>query len=94
MPKSIHDFTIKSIEGKEVNFADYKGKLKKDGTKMWHCPHKFPYNYFKLLNKDGELVKTSIDKLELENLKQDSDSIVEQHYKGCPHWNQKDDFDL
>jgi len=75
-------------------FAKKPGQLKKDGTKMWHCPHKFPYNYFKLLNKDGELVKTSIDKLELENLKQDSDSIVEQHYKGCPHWNQKDDFDL
>lgn len=29
-------------------FADKPGKLKKDGTKMWHCPHKFAYNYYKV----------------------------------------------
>lgn len=75
-------------------FAKKPGQLKKDGTKMWHCPHKFPYNYFKLLNNNGDLIKTSMDKSELEDLKQDSDTITEQHYKGCPHWNQKDDFDL
>jgi glutathione peroxidase len=26
-PKSMHDFTVKSIDGKDVNLADYKGKV-------------------------------------------------------------------
>jgi hypothetical protein len=76
-------------------FAKKPGQLKKDGTKMWHCPYKFPYNYFELTNEKGDLIKTSMEESNLNELKRDSDTIVKKHYKGCPHWTkQQDEFDL
>ena len=33
--------------------ADYAGQLKKDGTPMWHCPFKFPREFYTLVDTSG-----------------------------------------
>ena len=50
-------------------FAKKKGQLKKDGTLMWHCPYKFDFEYYELLDKEGNQVKTSFSKKKLKKQK-------------------------
>jgi len=66
-------------------FAKYPGQLKKDGTLMWHCAHKFSYDYWRLLDENGATIKTSLndDLIANEELKE---SVVKERYEGCPHW--------
>jgi len=73
-------------------FAKEKGQLKKDGSIMWHCPYKFDFEYYALLNSDGGVVKTSFDKKDLK--KDDKHTIKKMHYEGCPRHNAQDDFDF
>ena len=71
-------------------FAKYKGQLKKDGTLMWHCPFKFDFEYYSLIDADGNLLKTSFNK---EDLDESKGEIKHQSYGGCPaHTRQDDDF--
>ena len=73
-------------------FAKYKGQLKKDGTLMWHCPFKFDFEYYSLIDTDGNLLKTSFNK---EDLDESKGEIKHQSYGGCPaHTRQDDDFDF
>jgi hypothetical protein len=73
-------------------FAKYKGQLKKDGTLMWHCPFKFDFEYYSLIDADGNLLKTSFNK---EDLDESKGEIKHQSYGGCPaHTRQDDDFDF
>ena len=73
-------------------FAKYKGQLKKDGTLMWHCPFKFDFEYYSLIDADGNLLKTSFNKEDLDDSKGE---IKHQSYGGCPaHTRQDDDFDF
>jgi hypothetical protein len=62
-------------------FAKYPGQLKKDGNPMWHCEHKFAYNYYLLVNDDGESIKTAMTKEELDGSK---GKIIKMRYSGCP----------
>jgi len=73
-------------------FAKKPGQLKKDGTLMWHCPYKFSYDYYQLINKDGVIIKSALEESLLVNEKLDTDTIAKKHYKGCPHWQEDDDF--
>jgi len=66
-------------------FAKHPNQLKKDGTKMWHCPHKFEYQYWTLKNKNGETIKSSL-RNDLIADEKSGESISEEYYKGCPHW--------
>lgn len=73
-------------------FAQYPGHLKKDGNPMWHCEHKFAYDYYALINEEGKTLKTSKDEEDLDSSK---GKIVKKRYDGCPAWpQQKDDFDF
>ena len=73
-------------------FAKYKGQLKKDGTLMWHCPFKFDFEYYSLIDADGNLLKNSFNK---EDLDESKGEIKHQSYGGCPaHTRQDDDFDF
>ena len=65
-------------------FAKFPNQLKKDGTKMWHCPHKFEYKYFALKDKEGKVIKTAFNENQLEA--SEDYEIVELKYDGCPHW--------
>ena len=75
-------------------FAKHKGQLKKDGTKMWHCPYKFDFKYWKLQGKNGKTIKTSFEKEPLIAIQKGDEKISQEQYDGCPHWVKKDDFDL
>jgi len=81
-------------------FAKKKGQLKKDGTKMWHCPYKFDFTYWKLVDKEGQVIKSAFEKEDILSIKskfyknEEGLSIEKSKYDGCPHWTQKDDFVL
>lgn len=70
--------------------AEFPGQLKKDGTLMWHCPFKFPFEYYVVKNEKGEPVKSVLDLESIKDLPDNYDvSIIE--YLGCPRF-RKDDF--
>lgn len=65
--------------------ATYRGQLKKDGTKMWHCPFKFPYDYY-VLTKDGKELASSLNEADFEI--QEGEKVEKRHYAGCPRFQQ------
>tara|TARA_R100000808_G_scaffold25086_1_gene61610 strand:- start:9699 stop:10706 length:1008 start_codon:yes stop_codon:yes gene_type:complete len=69
-------------------YAKYKGQLKKDGSLMWHCPYKFDFEYYELLDKDGHQLKTAFTKKELKAKK--GQKIIKKKYEGCPRHTNND----
>jgi len=63
--------------------AKFKGDLKKDGSLMWHCPMKFPFDYYVSLNAEGEAIKSFLTKEEIP----DGAPYEVRHYSGCPAFN-------
>ena len=71
--------------------ADYAGQLKKDGTPMWHCPFKFPREFYALVDTSGVRIASADLKEDLEskfNSKLSSEGgdlkIEKVKYDGCP----------
>jgi hypothetical protein len=89
-----HPAVKDEFKGKSLcGFASHPGKLKKDGTKMWHCPYRFGYDYY-AIKKDGKVVTCAFTKEELRKLK-DGETIEKCHYNGCPkHVNPLDTFEM
>jgi len=59
----------------------------------WKCPYKDPFEYYVKLNKNNEIIETSLQN----NFKDLSGFTVEKRkYQGCPKWNtnskRKDEF--
>ena len=68
--------------------AERKGQLKRDGNIMWHCPFKFDFDYYALINNEGSTVKTAFKIEDLLNHPEfDNCSLEEHQYKGCPAHN-------
>jgi len=65
-------------------FADYKGHLKKDGTKRWFCEYKFAYDYYAVVDQEGNTLYSSKNKDDLHPEK--NQKIEKKHYAGCPAW--------
>jgi len=70
-------------------FAKYPGQLKKDGTPMWHCMYKFPFDYYALVDENGKTLSTAFPEnyYVLLQKKSDTDEIKKMRYEGCPRWN-------
>jgi hypothetical protein len=66
-------------------FANHPGKLKKDGTKMFHCPYRFPFDYNIIKKKDGTISKCAF--WDTEVILKDGETIEKAHYSGCPAHN-------
>ena len=65
-------------------FAREEGQLKKDGTLMWYCEYKFPFDYFVLKDKEGKVKDSSF----ANNFNpKDDETVEEAHYSGCPRHN-------
>jgi len=81
-PKKEDGFAGKIVCG----FANHAGQLKKDGTPMWYCPYKFKFDYFHLLDEDGELIKSSYTKEDLQIMLDNGKGheIKKLKYGGCP----------
>jgi hypothetical protein len=65
-------------------FAKSPDQKKKDGTKMWHCPYKFAFDYY-VVKKDGVAKYTVFDDKKLK-LKA-GETVEKVHYNGCPKFN-------
>ena len=86
----------------QCGFAKYPGHLKKDGSVMWHCSFKFPYDYYILEDKSGKQLASSKEESELKLKKKRGQKIIKKHYEGCPAHNSssnsnfkpKDDFEF
>ena len=63
-------------------FAKFPGQKKKDGNPMWHCEHKFPYDYYACVGKNDKVISTAIKKKDLKKVK--GAQIEKRHYEGCP----------
>jgi hypothetical protein len=72
-------------------FAKKIGQLKKDGTKMWHCSYKFGFDYWRLVNENGETIRCAFkeDKQELIPDESKGERVIKEEYGGCPHWKPK-----
>jgi len=81
-PKKEDGFAGRIVCGR----ADYVGQLKKNGDLMWHCPFKFPFSYFTLLDEEGNFMKSSYEQSDLQELLDDGkgSSIEKRKYAGCP----------
>lgn len=78
-PSSSDSFCGKALCG----FASKPGQLKKDGTPMWHCPYKFAFDYYAVVDTDDKIVRCAFTKEELIPLKM-GEKIKKRHYQGCP----------
>jgi len=68
----------------QCGFAKEKGQLKKDGTVMWHCPMKFDFDYYTILNKEGKIIKSYTEEEFSERLVPEGCSFEKKYYAGCP----------
>lgn len=88
----------KSFSGPlSCGFAKKPGQLKKDGTPMWHCNYKFPFNYYVLKDSSGSILKSAKEGEEYKLIADENEGeyIEKMHYEGCPKFNVKNnDLDL
>lgn len=70
-------------------FAKYPGQLKKDGTLMFHCPYKFPFEYYAVVDKDGNRGKGFFEAEgpKYRALLKEGETIKKFKFNGCPHFN-------
>jgi hypothetical protein len=88
-PSVPDEFKGKSLCG----FASHPGKLKKDGTKMWHCPYRFGFDYY-AIKKDKKVVTCAFTEQELRP-RLPGETVEKGHYLGCPrHINTLDSFQM
>tara|TARA_R110000822_G_C15338795_1_gene495949 strand:+ start:16228 stop:17307 length:1080 start_codon:yes stop_codon:yes gene_type:complete len=68
--------------------AKSKGEKKLNGEPMWHCPYKFDFDYYSLVDKTGKIISSSLD---FEDLCDHPDfldcTIKHKVYDGCPAHN-------
>ena len=59
---------------------------------MWHCTYKFGFDYYQLVDENGNQIKTAFTEAELKP--KDGEKVIKQKYDGCPkHPQQNQDDD-
>jgi hypothetical protein len=77
--------TDNSFSGKLLcGFATKKGELKKDGSPKWHCPMKFDFFFYEVLNSKGDVVRAYFEDEFSEHLVPEGGSYEMKYYQGCP----------
>lgn len=66
-------------------YTKYKDEPKKDGTPKWYCFYKYPFDYWALLDKNGNVVKTAYKEGALES--KEGYRIEKRRFGGCPKFN-------
>lgn len=78
--------TDKSFSGPlQCGFAKSPGQLKKDGTPMWACSCKWPFDYFATVDDNGKQLKSYFNESEIP----EGQKYEKRRYGGCPMFNQK-----
>lgn len=67
--------------------GNVEGQLKNDGTPYWSCPFKYPFEYYQLVNRQGQLIESSKDRRELEGKVKKGWLIRDAAFPGCPAFN-------
>jgi hypothetical protein len=70
----------------QCGFADYKFHLKNDGSFRWHCPFKFDFEYYSIIDSEGNVVKSYLEDDFDEDLVPDDCMWVKMTYDGCPRF--------
>ena len=63
---------------------------------MWHCPFKFPFDYYHLLGDDDKFVKSSYARENLQEMLDEGKGthIEKKKYSGCPAFSFDSSADL
>lgn len=76
-------------------FKNYKdkdlGRRVQSPEPAWKCPYKDPYDYYALVDSDGEVIKTSINEGSLSP--KDGQSVQKKRYGGCLAWHKEEESD-
>lgn len=71
----------KSFSGPlQCGFAKSPGQLKIDGTPMWACSCKWPFDYFATVDDNGKQLKSYFNESEIP----EGQKYEKRHYAGCP----------
>lgn len=71
----------KSFSGPlQCGFAKFPGQLKIDGTPMWACSCKWPFDYFATVDDNGKQLKSYFNESEIP----EGQKYEKRHYAGCP----------
>jgi hypothetical protein len=86
----INDYINKfNEESARANFAVDNQKNKwMCGIGSWVCPYKASYDYYVKINKNGEVIETSLNN-DFKNI--DGFKIETRKYEGCPKFNNKEE---
>ena len=82
MPDVKNEFKGRVMCGRAKN----KGHLKKDGKPMWHCPFKFDFEYYVIINEKGDIVKSAFEREDLPSSLAEGQIVEKRDYKGCPRY--------
>ena len=70
-------------------FDEFKGQKKKDGNDRWGCGFKWPFKYYSVKDKKGNVLRTyfldDYDKIEYDD--ENGEKLYIEKYEGCPAWN-------
>ena len=63
---------------------------------MWHCPFKFPFDYYHLLGDNDKFIKSSYVKKDLQCMLDEGvgTHIESKKYSGCPSFSFDKSVDL
>lgn len=85
LQKAFSNFAWKNIKNKWLCGKEL-GQFNVAGEPAFVCSMKYPFVYFKLVDKEGKLIKASRDKSDLEPMKKPEMKIVTGKYEGCPQF--------
>ena len=61
------------------------GEVKVDGTPKWTCSMRYPFIYFVIV-ENGKVVKSEMNRADLEKIVKDGQQIEQRSYNGCEMW--------
>ena len=77
--------TDNTFSGKlSCGFAEYPQHLKQDGSFRWHCSYKFSFDYYSVIDFNGEVVKNYMEDDFDESVVKDDQLWIKRTYDGCP----------
>ena len=87
-----HTFQIINNFTEETATTNYAYDTKKNSwlckIGKWRCPYIDPYDYFVIVNEEGEEIKKSFKEKELQGVLQKGQKIKKRTYEGCPRHKQ------
>jgi hypothetical protein len=81
MEKAVSNFAANDYLKKNL-CGTLEDRFKDDGSPKWRCPQMLPYDYWVLVNDEGKIAQSSLEKDELPG--KEGYRIEKRAYLGCP----------